>query len=201
MKQVLGGIISHFELEESAALTASIFLDIDSIKKASCLASNQNANKIDRFDMRYQLRQLRSKFHYPSTYLLCRASSIFANDLRSQPYSIFTLYEAPDTGRESAAKIASKLFLNIAETVQSNTHPTLLKTFVNTLLTKCQDGQVKFILQQIIELYHDESVINILENHFLNEKLMSLANFMSTSLVSANKSVAENVKSRFLNGY
>lgn len=50
----VGGIISHFELDESAALTASIFLDIDSIKKASILASNQNANKVDRFDMRYQ---------------------------------------------------------------------------------------------------------------------------------------------------
>jgi hypothetical protein len=72
---------------------------------------------------------------------------------------------------------------------------------VNALLTKCQDGQVKSILQQIIELYHDESAINILENHFLNEKLISLANFMSTSLVSTNKSMAENVKSRVLNGY
>ncbi|KAG2196389.1 hypothetical protein INT47_012893 [Mucor saturninus] len=107
----------HEASDESAALTATIFLDIDSIKKASILASNQNANKVDQFNMQYQLRQLRSKFHYPSTYLLCRASSIFANDLRSQPYSIFILYEAPDTGRESAAKIASKLFLNIAETV------------------------------------------------------------------------------------
>ncbi|KAK4514121.1 uncharacterized protein ATC70_006129 [Mucor velutinosus] len=196
-----GGIISHFELDESAALTASIFLDSDSIKKASSLASNQNVNKVDRFDLRYQLRQLRSKFQYPSTYLLCRASSIFANDLRSQPYSIFTLYEAPDTGRESAAKIASKLFLKIAETVQSNIHPTLPKTFVNTLLTKYQDGQVKSILQQIVELYHNENAIDILENHFLNEKLMSLANLMSTSLVLANKSVVENVKSRVLNGY
>lgn len=177
-------------MAESAALTASIFLDIDSIKKASGLASNQNANKVDRFDMRYQLRQLRSKFHYPSTYLLCRASSIFANDLRPQLYSIFTLYEAPDTGRESAAKIASKLFLNIAETDHSNAHPTLPKTFVNALLTKRQYGQVKSILQHIIELYRDESAINILENHFLNEKLISLANFMSTSLALANKSVA-----------
>ncbi|KAL0074621.1 hypothetical protein J3Q64DRAFT_1649045, partial [Phycomyces blakesleeanus] len=164
-------------------------------------ARNRNANKVDRFDLRYQPRQLRSKFQYPSTYLFCRAPSIFANGMWSQPYSIFTLYEAPDTGHESAAKIASKLFLSIAETVQSNTHPTLPKTFVNTLLTKCQDGQVKSILQQIVELYHGENAVDILENHFLNEKLMSLANLMSASLVSANKSVAENVKSRVLNGY
>ncbi|CAO3698551.1 unnamed protein product, partial [Rhizopus stolonifer] len=127
------------------------------------LASNQNANKVDRFDLRYQLRQLRSKFQYPSTYLLCRAPSIFANDLRSQPYSIFTLYKEPDTGCELAAKIASKLFLNIAENVQSNTHPTLPKTFVDALLTKRQDGQVKSILQQIVELYHDENAVDILE--------------------------------------
>ncbi|KAG2229420.1 hypothetical protein INT48_004931 [Thamnidium elegans] len=77
----------------------------------------------------------------------------------------------------------------------------LPKTFVNTLLSKCQDGQVKSILQQIFELYHDENAVDILENHFLNEKLMSLANVMSTSLVLANKLVAENVKSRVLNGY
>ncbi|KAI8089061.1 uncharacterized protein BX664DRAFT_332076, partial [Halteromyces radiatus] len=79
MKQVLRRIISHFELDESTALTTSIFLDSDSIKKASSLASNRNANKVDRFDLRYQLRQLRSKFQYLLTYLLCRASSIFAN--------------------------------------------------------------------------------------------------------------------------
>lgn len=198
----VGGLISHFELDKSAALTASIFLDSDSIKKANSLASNQDTNKIDRFDLRYQLRQLRSKFHYPSTYLLCRASSVFANDLRSQPYSIYTLYEAPDTGRESTARIASKLFLTIAETVQSSTHPTLPKTFVNTLLTKCQDGRMKSSLQQILEQYKkNEDNLDILGNHLLNEKLKSLANLMSPSLVSANKSVAENVKSRFLYGH
>lgn len=198
----IGGVISHFDLDDSTALTTSVFLDNESIEKANILASNPNASKINRFDLRYQLRQLRSKFQYPSTYLLCRASSIFANDLRSQPYTIFTLYEAPDTGRDSATKMVSKLFYNVANLVHSSTNPTLPKQYVNTLFVKCQDGQIKSILQQIVDLYHeDEYTINILDNHSLNALLTLLASLMSASLVSANKSVAENVKSRVLNGH
>ncbi|KAI8372746.1 uncharacterized protein BYT42DRAFT_547802 [Radiomyces spectabilis] len=48
----IGGILSHFELDENAALTASIFLDTDSVKKASSFASTRNANKVARFDLR-----------------------------------------------------------------------------------------------------------------------------------------------------
>lgn len=177
-------------------------MDNESIEKASILASDPNASKINRFDLRYQLRQLRSKFLYPSAYLLCRASSIFANDLRSQPYTIFTLYEAPGTGRDSATKMVSKLSYNVANLVHSSTNLTLLKQYVNTLFVKCQDGQIKSILQQIVDLYHkDEYTINILGNHSLKALLTLLASLMSASLVSANKSVAENVKSRVLNGH
>ena len=77
----------------------------------------------------------------------------------------------------------------------------LTKTLMNWLLSKCQDGQVKTILQQITELYQNENSIDILENNVLNEKLKILSNLMSTSIVVANKSVGENVKSRVLNGY
>ncbi|KAI8344639.1 hypothetical protein BC941DRAFT_464850 [Chlamydoabsidia padenii] len=202
IKRVLGGVISHFDLYDTTALTTSVFLDNESIEKANILASDPNASQINRFDLRYQLRQLRSKFQYPSTYLLCRASSIFANDLRSQPYTIFTLFEAPDTGLDSATKIVSKLFYNVANLVRSSTNPTLPKQYVNTLFENCQDGQMKSILQQIVHLYHeDEYTINILDNHSLNARLILLSSLMSASLVSANKSVAENVKSRVLNGH
>lgn len=190
-------VISYFDLNNSTALMTLVFLDNESIEKANLLAGDPNATKINRFDLHYQLRQLRSKFEYPSTYLLCRASSMFVNDLRSQPYTIFTLYELSNTGRDSAAKIASKLFNYIANLMLSSTDPTLSKQYVKTLLVKCQYGQIKSILQKIIELYHkDRSIINILDSHALNMLLALLA-----SLVLANKSVAENVKSRVLNGH
>lgn len=58
----IGGVISHFDLDDSTALTTSVFLDNESIEKASILASDLNASKINRFDLRYKRRQLRSKF-------------------------------------------------------------------------------------------------------------------------------------------
>lgn len=126
---------------------------------------------------------------------------MFVDDLRSQPYTVFTLCEAPDSGRDSATKVVSKLFNKIANTIHSNTNPTLSKQYVNSLFATCPDGQMKLVIKQIVELYNeDEHTIVILENYSLNALLALLASSMSTSLVSANKSVAENVQSRVLNG-
>ncbi|KAI9247812.1 hypothetical protein EDC94DRAFT_685195 [Helicostylum pulchrum] len=143
----IDGMTSHFELDDSAALTTSVYLDNDS------------------------------------------------------PYTVFTLCEAPDSGRDSATKVISKLFNKIANTIHSNTNPTLSKQYVNSLFATCPDGQMKLVIKQIVELYNeDEHTIVILENYSLNALLALLASSMSTSLVSANKSVAENVQSRVLNG-
>ncbi|KAI7858342.1 hypothetical protein BDC45DRAFT_602891 [Circinella umbellata] len=236
----IGGVIAHFDLDDSTALTTSVFLDNESIKKANILARTwRRPRRAERRTLGAAATGLSSSSSNSSIssstgatktmfsakvgtstevrlpVSLAGADSkgkgvgktptkfcIFANDLRSQPYTTFTLYEAPDTGRDSATKIVSKLFYNVANLVHSSTNPTLPKQYVNTLFVKCPDGQIQSILQQIVDLYHeDEYTISILNNHSLNALLTLLASLMSASLVSANKSVAENVKSRVLNGH
>lgn len=145
----VGGTTINFDLDNGSSLTTATFLDADSIRKANTLAGDQRTDKIDRFDLFHQLRQLRSKFLHPSTYTLCRSSSVFANDHRSRPYTIFSYADYDSGEQESAAKIASQLFREIATSVMSQKNdPLVPKQLVHTHWLKCPDGQVKSALNE-----------------------------------------------------
>jgi hypothetical protein len=193
----VGGTTLNFELDNSSALTSAIFLDADSIRKANILASDPRTDKIDRFDFFHQLRQLRSKFQHSSTYTLCRSSSVFVNDHRSRPYTIFSYADFDSGEQESSAKIASQLFREIAiAMITSKNDPLVPKQLVHTHWLKCPDGLVKSALNEIIQL-HVEEEIKILDNKLLNQKLQGLANSLSSCIAAANKSVAQTIQASF----
>ncbi|KAI9591644.1 hypothetical protein BDF19DRAFT_339226, partial [Syncephalis fuscata] len=66
-----------------------------------------------------QLRQVRSKFHCPSTYTLCRSSSAATNSVTRRPFTIWTLADY-EISRLTQAKIGSQLFQTIATAVINN---------------------------------------------------------------------------------
>ncbi|KAI7861252.1 hypothetical protein BDF14DRAFT_1692471, partial [Spinellus fusiger] len=67
------------------------------------------------FDKLSQLRQVKSKFCFPSTYLLCRSSSVFTNDTRCRPATLWTLSDF-DTSNDNTpiVSLVSRLFRAIA---------------------------------------------------------------------------------------
>ncbi|KAI9006540.1 hypothetical protein CLU79DRAFT_780222 [Phycomyces nitens] len=70
--------------------TSKIYIDQESWNKASTLALNKEARSIQTSYLVGQLRQLRSQFQHPTTYMLCRSSSHLAMGRFCQPLTVFT---------------------------------------------------------------------------------------------------------------
>lgn len=156
----VGGTIVHFDLDPQNAETTTILLDADSIKKANALTQDPHANKIGRFDLLEQLRQLRTKFQYPSTYALCRVSSEFTNDIRRRPYTVFTLANFDGGQQDSGTMIASQLIAHDGFCV-TNSESVIGVKFVNKLISKCPHGQIKNLLLGVPELAVDGCRIRV----------------------------------------
>ncbi|KAI8640913.1 hypothetical protein BD408DRAFT_389773 [Parasitella parasitica] len=148
------------------------------------------------FDEYAQLRQVRSKFHRTTTYLLSRSCSIFANDLCSRPVTIWTLADRnTGTNKDSDAKIASQLFRAVAASVwEQGENAILSRHYVDDQQKKCKtNGKVWNIIYEILSLFNDSSTINIIGNEQLNRPLTNLANEISPSLITANAEVTRTV--------
>ncbi|KAI9499587.1 hypothetical protein BDB00DRAFT_794584 [Zychaea mexicana] len=148
------------------------------------------------FDEYAQLRQVRSKFHRTTTYLLSRSCSIFANDLCSRPVTIWTLADHnTGTNKDSDAKIASQLFRVVAASVwEQGENAILSRHCVNDQQKKCKtNGKVWNIMDEILSLFNDSSTTNIIGNEQLNRPLTNLANEISPSLITANAEVTRTV--------
>ncbi|CEI92663.1 hypothetical protein RMCBS344292_06918 [Rhizopus microsporus] len=106
-----------------------IFIDQVSWTKAKKIESNASTRPIEPFNLIVQARQLRSQFHHPTTYYLCRASSDATLFSHLQPYTVFTYcdYEGSTKSMDNgkASMIASRLFQRIAYSVIHFVSPTL----------------------------------------------------------------------------
>lgn len=80
---------------------------------------NASCNQLYPFDETSQLRQRRSKFDSLSTYLPCRASSIFTNDIQCRSAAIWALADFAPTLQPSSS-LSPKLFGLIALQVFTN---------------------------------------------------------------------------------
>jgi hypothetical protein len=141
----------------------------------------------------HQLRQVRTKFHLPSTYYLCRASGPITINHTCHPFSLFTLSEF-DHGRSPSASI----FRTIAnEVLSNNSDAKLAKENVSRWINESK-GKRKAILSNILDLYEsDKNRLPVLCNAPLNKELEALAILLMPTIVEANKSVETQVKQVF----
>lgn len=70
--------------------TSKIYIDQESWNKANALALNSEARSNHTSYLTGQMRQLRSQFHHPTSYMLCRASSHVAIGRFCQKLTVFT---------------------------------------------------------------------------------------------------------------
>ncbi|KAI8595383.1 hypothetical protein EDD21DRAFT_313456 [Dissophora ornata] len=148
----------------------------------------------------WQLCQTKTKFHDPSTYYLCRASSPFANNHLCQPYTIFTLV-AFDQSHNGDGVVLSRLFHTLASNVIRDAREAVLdRQTVEELRSQCTDqNNASKGLDEILSLFSaTQTSIKILGNLHLNKTLQVLAPLMSTYITKANASVAAFVEKEFM---
>ncbi|EIE87813.1 hypothetical protein RO3G_12524 [Rhizopus delemar RA 99-880] len=116
----IGATSSHFMLDTiKDSLVSKIFIDLDLLKSAKALIEDPSTTSVSDIGILFhQLRQLRTKFHLPSTYSLCRASVPITMNHTCHSFSLFTLSEF-DRGRSPSASI----FRTITNEVLLNTLP------------------------------------------------------------------------------
>jgi hypothetical protein len=167
-------------------------------KAATDLANDTNTNRIYLYDSLSQLRQLRTRFHHHSTYLLCRSSNETTNDLASRPFTIFTLADW-DTGRDdSGYRVASKLFQLIAKNMISG-RCDLKSDDVRALASKLNhETEYSNHFVSVLALFDGtDGTIPILGNEKLGSIMADAANLLTKKLSLANQSVKKVVTSSF----
>ncbi|PHZ09071.1 uncharacterized protein RHIMIDRAFT_240943 [Rhizopus microsporus ATCC 52813] len=141
-------------------------------------------------------RQLRSQFHHPTTYYLCRASSDATLLSHLQPYTVFTYCDYEGSTKlmdnENASMIASRLFQQIAYSIiHSPSEAHLDKDFVASLHDKCKNnGNIKKLFGDLLHLFGDMEMA-IIGNSILNNQILQhMAAIMSSDISKANETVA-----------
>ncbi|KAF9986451.1 hypothetical protein BGZ75_001800 [Mortierella antarctica] len=192
MKPSVGGITPSFILSSAKhSLATRIFLDEESLIDGLRLAAKKDTWSVSNNSLIWQLRQTKTKFHDPSSYYLCRASSHFAKNHPCQPYTIFSLV-AFDQAHDGDGSAISGLFHAIATKVITDATGALLdKHKVEDLRARCtQKGKAAKGLDDILSLFPDsQPSIKILGNRDLNKYLEALAPLLSTYIARANGSV------------
>jgi hypothetical protein len=143
-----------------------------------------------------QASQLRSQFHHPTTYYLCRASSDATLFSHLPPYIVFTYCDHEGSTKsmdnENASMIASRLFQWIAYSIihsPSEAHPD--KDFVASLHDKCKNnGKIKKLFGDLLHLFGDDMEMAIIGNSILNNQILQhMAAIMSSDISKANETV------------
>ncbi|KAG0250800.1 hypothetical protein BGZ95_007078, partial [Linnemannia exigua] len=196
----VGGTTLSFVLSTTDASNATkIFLDQQSVNAALVLAANKNAWAVSNRSLLYQLRQVKTKFHDPSTYLLCRASSHFSRSHACQPYSIFSLTNF-DQGHSGSGSAAGAFFKMISKDVlQKGSGATLKLSTLQESLDQCaKHSQIADAFETILTLFPEGATsVPILGNQHLNKELEVLANLLSSYIATANKSVVSFIQQSF----
>lgn len=191
----IGATSSHSMLDTiKDSLASKIFIDLNSLKSAKKLIEDSSTTHVSDIGIIFhQLRQVRTKFHLPSTYSLCRASGPITTNHTCHPFSLFTISEF-DRGSSPSASI----FRTIAnEVLLNNSKAKLAKGNISKWIHESK-GKNKTILSNILDLYeNDKDTLPILYNIPLNKELESLAILLIPSIVVANKSVEAQVRQVF----
>ncbi|KAF9409903.1 hypothetical protein BGZ76_005597 [Entomortierella beljakovae] len=200
----VGGITVTFPLRNfQSSKSTRIYLDNKSIEKAAEIASREKAWAISKEGTIWEMRQLRSKFDDPSTYLLCRSSGHLTNDHTSQPYTVFTLscHDSLENGTGAAAAI---IFHKIAkEVLKHGSKATIRRKVFKRALDHCSgNSDIVDALKKILSLFDDIKKSNpkripILRNAALNKELEIIAEKLSSHIAVANKTVVSFIEQNF----
>ncbi|KAI8599256.1 hypothetical protein EDD21DRAFT_416972 [Dissophora ornata] len=170
----VGGTTLSFVLSTAEASNATrIFLDKESVNAALAFVVNEKAWSISNRNLLIQLRQLKTKFHDPSTYL---------------------------TGHSGNGTTAGAIFRFISrEVLRNGTNAALERGAVREYKAQCTThDQISVAFDAILGLFPtDTTSIPILGNLHLNKELENLANLMSSYIATANKSVVAYIQQSF----
>ncbi|KAF9416134.1 hypothetical protein BGZ76_004706 [Entomortierella beljakovae] len=148
------------------------------------------------------LRQLRSQFHEPSTYLKLRSWGSILDNRLYRPVTIWTLHEYPTRIKgNSAERIASVVFAYIAEQVMKHgDEATILKSDLSSIVSKIDRSktsaisQIEKFLSQILSLFEDEAPVKIIGNKKLSSILLQIAEKLSSRINTKNQELANKSK-------
>ncbi|KAF9437844.1 hypothetical protein BGZ76_010929 [Entomortierella beljakovae] len=196
----VGDMPPSFRLtDRTASCATKIYLDQESIKLASKIMKDRNAWCISRKQELWQLRSIKSNFHDPCTYYLCRASSSFAQDIMCQPFTLFNIgtFDQSDAGCE---KVGAELMEIVStQVISQGKRAYLEKSTVSTLLNRCQgNSKISHIFSYILALFSDDvSKIRIIANPDLNVPLEALAKLLIPYVNSVNGIVSGFISAEF----
>lgn len=156
--------------------TTKIYIDQESWNKANALSLNSEARSIHSSYLIDQMRQLRSQYHHPTSYILCRASSHIAIARFCQPLTVFTYADFESIKKsidsDNSSMIASRIFQSIGyEVIKSPTAAKLNKIHVIQSKAELNDNKMKTLISGLLTLFGDNDSIPILQNRDLNRVL------------------------------
>ncbi|KAI8606217.1 hypothetical protein EDD21DRAFT_410399 [Dissophora ornata] len=147
---------------------------------AGCILQNTSNGQADQFT---ELRQLRTKLHDASTFMLCRTSGHFARHRSSQPYTVFNLVTY-DRFRETGKGVAAAIIFNeITQNVlQKGAAGCLKRAVVEDARRQCGDGgKITKAFGDILALFKaDSNSLTVLGDSTLNKA----ARFIEQSFAS-----------------
>ncbi|KAG0319248.1 hypothetical protein BGZ99_005215 [Dissophora globulifera] len=175
-----------------------IFLDKESLELGMALNQDKKVWRISNSNTQHQLRQLKTKFDDPSTYLLCRAWSPLTKDHSLQPCSVWTYC---DHGQSGDGLQASILFHAISMAVLNEGNAAVLEL---STVQRCRQGcsahsnNIPSQIDSILDLFSaDTTRIPILGNRQLSRHLEVLANHLSSYFKVPNENILQAVFHRF----
>ncbi|ORZ12371.1 hypothetical protein BCR42DRAFT_453705 [Absidia repens] len=185
-------ILDDYQQSKSTRL----FIKETAWKAATTMAKNKSTTRICSYDILYQLRQLRTRFHHQSTYFCCRSSNELTDTVTTRPYTVFTLANYDNAKDSSSYRIASDFFSHVALSVIRN-EDVLVKQDVEAFTKRLPNCDIQKALTSILDLFDDDdtsaTTIHIINNSNLNSHLETLAKRLSTHISTANESIVKAV--------
>lgn len=149
-----------------------------------------------------KLRQVRSKFDAPSTYLPCRLSSILTNNIMTMPYRVWTIAGCDNnTARTNDIKLVSQMLQSVAIAVLTNDDHCFHQSDLTNLQRACGSKKAATatttVIKEILNMFEEQDTIEVLFNKDLDRRLRDLANVATSALVKANQEVKQFVTAVF----
>lgn len=179
-----------------------IFLNKTSVDKSLMLLSDNDCHQLYPHDQMEQLKQIRSKFYREETYSKCRCASDFTKGHIYQPCSIWTLLNSSSTKEESQARKASEIFNKIAMQVINSSNCSKQTAVLDKSALKWFDnknGDIATKVQEMKQLFGEDTSIVIIGNSKLDEQLKQLAKLLVTPIQKANEVVKSRLAQKLFN--
>lgn len=172
-----------------------LFLSTTSIKLTNKILKNPDSLILS--DPLVHFRQLQSKFHQHSTCSLARCYSVFTSDVTVQPYTIYTLVNNT-LNNDTCSIMGSKVMAIIGNSVFEE-NGILKKEDIKQLLSKkiVKETQVVLNTLRLLELFKDDSELEIIGNASISPCLRSIAISTTNGLKDANENIIKNIWNKF----